>query len=93
MPDPEFYCKKCEMPVRAEPSVQKKASKSTPAGTNVWRCPRCTQDSNITTNVKRIEYTPGSDKITIEKFGCRWDGCNLKLQVKNSVATEYFGPL
>ncbi len=59
----------------------------------IWRCPRCTQDSNIKTGQKRIEYTPGSDKISIEAFGCRWDGCNLKLVIKDSIATEYHGPL
>jgi hypothetical protein len=59
----------------------------------VWRCPRCTNDSNITTNTKRIEYVRGSDKITISPFGCNYEGCGLKLRVKNSVATIYDGPL
>ena len=59
----------------------------------IWRCPRCTRDSNIKTGQKRIEYTPGSTKITIETFGCNWEGCGLKLAIKDSIATEYHGPL
>jgi hypothetical protein len=59
----------------------------------IWRCPRCTHDSNITSHKKRIEYTPGSRSITIEPFGCRWDGCGLKISINNSVAKDYQGPL
>ncbi len=59
----------------------------------IWRCPRCTQDSNITSNKKRIEYTRGSDKISIEPFGCCYQGCGLKVGVKDSIATDHEGPL
>jgi hypothetical protein len=59
----------------------------------VWRCPRCTQDSNITTPKKRITYTRGSAKIDIEPFGCRYEGCGLKVGVKDSIATDYEGTL
>ncbi len=39
--EPILYCESCQAEVRCEPGVQKKASKATPAGTKVWRCPGC----------------------------------------------------
>ncbi len=39
--EPIRHCAACQTEVRCEASVQKKASKATPAGTEVWRCPTC----------------------------------------------------
>ena len=59
----------------------------------VWRCPSCTRDSTIKTGQKRVDYVPGSRLISIEPFGCRWENCDLKVVVKDSIATDWDGPL
>lgn len=49
-------------------------------------CPKCEQGLKISNKKKRVELS--GDKLTTERIGCTWPGCDWRVTIKGNLAED-----